>query len=421
MTPTSQYRQRGVLLPQLLILLLALSLLAYAESRDFMRKSNEALAVATGNYMLEVRGAVLKGLSTYEAVLAKVDTSKAPTGTYPTPPAWTQFTGDEQTVQVRDLKTSGLLPNDFPERMPLGRSAYVRLLRTPGICPGVGCEVRAFVVSCWPITAPLPRGAVDGTTCPPAPANLKADYHLVSTVMSSTQGFGGTNLRDANRVAGTLMRIDRDVLGIANATTGHLVVAASLNATSFNQFVRQGDVRKIYLNNTLDVAGSIATDTGLLLRTAVDKGTACTQDGLFATSLKNNLAQCRSGQWFELAPYIVTAMKTLANGAAVPTATCPTDGMEPFAVASLSTEDVTMTGDNVKVRGTVQGTSNMVGAVDRNGVINATGPVNGTVTSTPDSAVRVVQGVDVSSGTVQISDANPGARALVITGCRRND
>lgn len=421
MAPTSLLRQRGFLLGQLLLVLLVLSLLAYAESRDFMRKSNEALAEATGNYMLEVRGAVLKGLSTYEAALAKVDTSKAPTGTYPTPPAWTQFTGDEQTVQVADLKASGLLPNDFPERMPLGRSAFVRLLRTPGLCPGVGCEVRAFVVSCWPISAPLPRGKVDGSTCPPAPTALKADYHLVQTVMSTTQGFGGANLRDANRIAGTLMRIDRDVLGIAAGSPGHMVVAASLNATSFNQFVRQGDVRQIYLNNTLDVAGSIATDTGLLLRTAVDKGTACTQDGLFATSLKHNLAQCRGGQWFEMVPYIVTAMKTLANGDVVPMPTCPTDGMEPFAVASLNTEDVTMTGSNVNVQGTLQGTSRVTGYVDRNGAVDASGPFTGQLKSSPDSTIRVAQGVDVSSGTVVIAGANPGARALVLTGCRSNE
>lgn len=420
MTPTLGKRQHGFVLASLLVAILIISALAYSQSQTLIMESNKALAEATGNYMLSVRGGVLRGLSTYEAALGLVDTTKAPPGLYPTPPAWAVFTGDEQTVQVRDLKQSGLLSNDFPERMPLGRSVYIKLLRTPGVCPGIGCETRAFVVSCWPITAPLPRIAFDPITCPAAPANVKFNELLIHAVMETVQGFGGENARDATKVRGTLMNVSEAVLGIPAGSGGHVVVAASLNATSFNQFVRQGDTRPIFLNNTLQVAGSIGTDTGLLLNTKVEGGQVCDREGMYATSLVGNLAQCRGGQWFELTRYVVTSMQSLANGAPVPEPICPGGNAQAFSYASLEKTDVTMTGTDVNVRGTQNGTINGSGAVSQSGVVSVAGTYAGTLQSTPDSTVRVSQGVDVASGTVVMTPANPNARAMVVSGCRTN-
>lgn len=420
MTPISGKRQQGFILESLLVAILIIGALAYSQSRTLIMENNQALAEATGTYMMSVRGGVLKALTTYEAALGLVDTSKAPTGLYPTPPAWAVFTGDEQTVQVRDLKQAGMLSNDFPERMPLGRSVYIKLLRTPGLCPGVGCEVRAFVVSCWPITEPLPRTAFDSTTCPAAPSNLKFSEVLIHSVMTTLQGLGGENTRDATKVRGTLMTVSETLMGIPAGSGGHVVVAASLNATSFNQFVRQGDVRPIFLNNTLQVAGSISTDTGLLLNTKVESAQPCDREGMYSTSLLGNLAQCRGGQWFELTSYVVTSMQSLANGAPVPAPICPGGNATAFTYASLEKTDVTMTGTDVNVRGTQNGTINGSGAVSQSGVVSVSGTYAGTLQSTPDSTVRVSQGVDVSSGTVVMTPANPNARAMVVSGCRTN-
>lgn len=417
MTPI-RIRQRGFLLPSFLLVVVLLGVLGVIEAKRQLWAGYDTLAVATGAYMKTVRGAVLNGLSTYEAALGLADISQAPPGLYPTPPAWAVFTGEEQTVQVRDLKQSGLLPPDFPERSPLGRSVYVRLLRPAGICPGVGCEVRAFVVTCWPITEPLQRTAFDPTTCPAAPADLVFNERLIGGVLASVDGFGGSNVRDAALVRGTLMNVTETVLGIPAGSGGHVIVAASLNATSFNQFVRQGDTRSIFLNNTLDVAGTITSDTGLLLNTAIEGGEVCDREGMYASSLVGNLSQCRGGQWFELTSYVVTAVRTLANGDAVPAPICPGGNSQAFNVASLEKADVTMTGSDVNVRGNVNGVHSGSGVVDRSGNVNMTGTYVGTVTSSPDSTIRVSQGVDVSNGTVVITPADPSARALVVSGCR---
>lgn len=420
MTLIMRSRQRGFLLPSLLLVVAMIGVLGVIEARRQLWSTYDTLAVSTGAYMKTVRGAVIKGLGTYEAVLGLVDISQAPPGLYPTAPAWAVFTGEEQTVQVRDLKDSGLLPADFPERAPLGRSVYVKLLRPAGICPGVGCEVRAFVVSCWPITEPLQRTPFDPTTCPPAPTNLEYNERLIGGVLASADGFGGTNIRDATKLEGTLMNVAETTLGIPAGSGGHVVVAASLNATSFDQYVRQGDIRAIRLNNTLDVAGALGTDTGLLLNNQVEGGQACDREGMYTSSLTGNLTQCRGGQWFELTRYVVTAMQTLANGAPVPVPLCPGGNVEAFTQASLVTLDATMTGSDVNIRGTQNGTVNGTGAVSQSGIVTMAGTYAGTLQSTPASTVRVSQGVDVSSGTVVITPADPNARAIVISGCRTN-
>lgn len=420
MTPNSRIRQRGFLLPSLLLVVLFLGVLGVIESRRQLWSTYDTLAASTGAYMTTVRGAVIKGLGTYEAALGLADISKAPAGLYPTPPDWAVFTGEEQTVQVRDLKQSGLLPADFPERAPLGRSVYVKLLRPAGLCPGVGCEVRAFVVTCWPISTPLQRTAFDPTTCPVAPTNLEYSERLIGGVLASTNGFGGTNVRDATRLEGTLMNLAETTVGIPAGSAGHVVVAASLNATSFDQFVRQGDTRSIFLNNTLDVAGALTTDTGLVLNTQIEGGQPCDREGMYTTSLLGNLTQCRGGQWFELTRYVVTSMQSLAEGAPVPAPICPGGNAAAFTYASLEKTDVTMTGPDVNVRGTQNGTINGSGAVSKSGAVSVSGTYTGTLQSTPDSTVRVSQGVDVSSGTVVMTPANPNARAMVVSGCRTN-
>jgi hypothetical protein len=92
--------------------------------------------------------------------------------------------------------------------------------------------------------------------------------------------------------------------------------------------------------------------------------------------------------------------------------------MEPFSYASLVKLDATMTGTDINVRGNLAGSVAGTGYVNQSGAVNVTGSFNGTVTSMPDSSIRTAQGVSVDSGIVNITPADPNARALVIVGCR---
>ncbi|EPG9766590.1 hypothetical protein M0K88_004851 [Escherichia coli] len=410
--------QEGFTIAGFLVVLALVTLAGIYQTRQWIASANDDQAVATGRYMLTVRGAVIDALSRYQAALSLTDTSGAPTGIYPTPPAWATFTGDSQTVQLKDLKDAGLLSKDFPDSPPFGRSVFVRLLRAPGTCPGVGCEVRAFVVSCWPIASGVKITTLDPSNCPSAPSNLEYSQNLVAKVMSGADGYGGSNLIDPSRLRGTLFNEAATDLGIPAGSRGHVVVVASLNATPFNGFVRQGDIREVWLNNTLSVAGRISTDKGLLIKTEVQVGDACTDESMYATTNRQSWAQCLDGQWFELTNHVVMSTQYLANGASVVAPICPGTSMEPFTYASMQRSDVTMTGTDVNVRGDMNGTITGAGVVNQTGNVSVSGTYNGKVVSSPDSSIRVAQGVEILSGQVVITPPGPNARAMVIQGCR---
>jgi type II secretory pathway pseudopilin PulG len=415
---TGRRDQKGFGLLSVLFAVLISTLLATALAGRISRDIQSAAAVSTGKYMIAVRSAVIVSLERYEAAFSLTDTTKAPAGTYPTAPAWVAFTGDSTTVSVKDLKDAGLLGADFPGTPPLGRSVHIKFFRNTADCPGFGCETKAFIYTCWPISAARPSGVVDPQTCIPAPAGLQVDGTLSGDVVSAAGGYGGSNTMSADKVRGTLFNRPTSDLDLPANSPGHAVVIASLNDVDHFGYVRMGDIRPVNLNNTLSVEGQISSNTGLLLNTTYQPGSACTVEGQYATSNRSSPVICTGGSWFEYTNHTVMGTQVLANGAAVTPPVCPGTNMEPFSYASLVKLDATMTGTDINVRGNLAGSVAGTGYVNQSGAVNVTGSFNGTVTSMPDSSIRTAQGVSVDSGIVNITPADPNARALVIVGCR---
>jgi hypothetical protein len=394
-----------------MVTLMLLIIVGIYQANQWIASVNDGLATATGRYMMTVRGAVIDALSQYNDSLTLADTGS-------TAPAWAKFAGDTATISVKDLKTSALLKSDFPDAPPLGRSIVIKFFRTPGACPGASCSVEAYLYTCWPVGKPVTRASIDPATCPAASATYEFSQNLVGKAISVTEGYGGSNAIDPTRVNGTLFSKTASELGIPANSPGHVAVVASLNSTMFNQFVRQGDTRHIFLNNDLSVVGSVSTDTGLLIKTSVTPNQACTTEGLIATTARMSPAMCTGGRWFELANHVVTLVQSVADGATVTAPVCPSANMESFTYASIERLDVTMTGSDVQVRGNMNGTITGGGSVSQSGSVSVSGSYAGTVTSTSDSAVRVAQGVSIVSGKVVMSPANPAARAMIVQGCR---
>lgn len=400
-------RQRGfTLIEFLFVLALGLMLATYAwHSRTVAFQESQARA--TAQYLLSVREGVVAALIRHEAAFSLTDVSTAPAGTYEAAPGWARFTGESISISVKDLKDAKLLSSSFPDTPPVGRSVVIRFLRAPGTCPGIGCQVEAFVYTCWPMDKPGQPTATDITTCPAA-KTARYSVNMVGAAIAETKGLGGSNVSDPAIAFGVLFQKTAAELGIPADSPGHLVVAASLNTTPFGQFLRQGEIRPAYFN------------TGIVLNTKVVPKADCQPEGMFATTTLGVLAQCQGGKWFELASYVVTSVQSLSNGAAVSPPVCPGANTTAFTYASLEKTDVTMTGTDVNVRGTQSGTINGSGAVSQSGTVSVSGSYSGTLQSTSDSTVRVSQGVDVSSGIVVMTPANPNARALVVSGCRTN-
>ncbi|NWD56718.1 type II secretion system protein [Pseudomonas veronii] len=414
---TRAKRQRGFAMISVMVAILLTGMLYLWGSGKWSTAVYESAAESTGRYLSQVRGATLTALTKHLEAFTLVDTSTAPTGTYPAAPAWATFTGASTTISVADLKGSKFLPDSFPDTPPLGRSVHVTILRT-GTCPGADCAVTAYAFTCWPISKGKPAGAVNNTSCPTAPGNWQSDPSLVGAVIIATDGYGGTNSLVPGTMRGPLFNIPSASLGIPGASSGNVAVLASLTDNLFPQFVRQGDTRHIYLKDSLSVTKQITTDEGLTINTAVAPGSLCPTPGSYATSNANTFVQCVGGQWFELTGYTLMAAQTLANGAAVIDPICPGANRAPFSFATLQNADVTMTGADISVSGTLAGGITGTGNVSASGSVSVSGTFNGTTQSTPSSSIRVAQGVSIVAGHVVITPATTNARALVMQGCR---
>jgi len=415
---TSRSNQKGFAMISLMISIMVMMALAALAAGAWSAAVYEASAQSTGKYLLTVRGAVVNALSRHHEALTLVDTSGAPAGTYPTAPAWAKFTGDKTSISVLDLKQSGFLPNDFPAYPPMGRSVMISLSRTPGICPGAGCEITAFVYTCWPISKQRVRSGIDTTTCQSTPANQNFDGNLVGKAVEATDGFGGSNTNNPAIVNGALFNFSAADIGLPAASPGHLVVAASLNSTMFNQFVRQGDSRNVYLNNQLEAQGNISSHKGFRAITSYDPGSSCDTNGATGLSTKETVVMCKSGTWFELTSQTVTVARYALNGEAVPAPSCPGQHLIPFTYATLQSADVTLKGTDIDVQGALTGTIRGTGQVSAAGSVSVSGTFTGSANSTAASTIHVAQTADVVNNVLQITPNGLKAKALIIQGCK---
>lgn len=409
--------QRGFALIQIMIAIMILLFLAGLGAQKYSTFVKDAAAESTGRYLITVRAAVIKALSTYDAAFTRVDTSTAPPGVYPNPPAWAVFSGAQQTLSVKDLKDAALLSNSFPDTPPVGRSVHVQILRS-GVCPGDTCKLDAYVYTCWPISALQPAGAVNNTICPAAPGGTEFDANMVGAVIGATEGYGATNYFAPATMRGPLFSIPSTTLGLPANSPGNVAVLASLDDSMFSQFVRQGDTRHIYLKDSLTVSKQVSAGEGLLLPTNSVVNGICSTEGTYGTSTRNSPVICTGGRWFELVNHILISSQSMANGQTVVPPSCPGANMQPFAYISLQNTDVTMTGSDIAITGVLGGAITGTGNVSSAGTVSVSGTFNGTTTSGPGSSIRVAQGASIVGSQVVITPAFANARALVMQGCR---
>lgn len=410
--------QAGFTLVEVTVALLLVMLLAVFAAKEVRRKADEGAAEATGRYLMQIRGAVVDLQLKHEAWLRGEDLTGLPAGSYPTPPAlaWASV-GGAQVARggLSDLTALGLLPATIPRYPSLGDVARFILVRQ-GACPGADCRTSAFVYACHPINAA--RSLRQNAGCTPPAANRSVfDQTLLSKVVLAAEGFGGHDARGSANVRGPLMDIPRAWFDFGTQP-GHAVIAASLDATPFAQFVRHGETRPVTLHNTLTVGETIQSNKGLLLNTSVAQGAACTVEGLYASTANKMLAVCTGGVWFTPFGHVITGVySNLPSDAAIPALSCPA-GQTPWRYASIQSLDVTVTGSDVNVGGSVGGSIQGSGSVNAAGAVAVNGTFAGSFQNSGSSYVRVGQTVAIAGDRVVISPAGANARAAVIQGCK---
>lgn len=414
--PQMNKGQRGFVLIQVMIGILIMTFIASLGAQKYVSFVNDAAAESTGRYLISVRTAVIKALSTYDAAFTQVDTTAAPPGVYPTPPAWAVFSGGSTTISVKDLKTATLLADSFPDTPPVGRSVHVTIKRT-GVCPGDSCSLAAYVYTCWPMNSFKPTGVVNNATCPAPPAGSDFDINMVGAAFGATDGYGATNSMLAATMRGPLFNVTTASLGLPANSPGHVAVLATLNDSLFSQFVRQGDTRHIVLKDGLTVSKQVSAGEGLLLPTNSVVGQICATEGAYGTSTRGSFVICSGGRWFELNNHMLMSSEVMADGWSVIPPTCARN-MQPFAYISLLATDVTMRGADIAIRGELSGGISGSGFVSNTGSVQVSGVFKGDSTSSLDSSIRVAQGASIVNSRVSITPATANARAMVLQGCR---
>lgn len=410
--------QRGFALMTVVIAILLTTLASIIAAGQIKRRLDDAAADNTGRYLMQIRGAVVDLQVKYEAWLNNVDTSGAPAGTYPTPPdlGWVGVAGAQVARGgVADLVKLDLLPDSVQRYPVLGDLTRFVLVRQ-GTCPGDTCEASAYVYTCQPVSDQ--RSLRQNETCT-APVGRRSKFSpsLLGQVLLASAGYGGYDVPGGTSVKGPLLNVPKTWFDFGSEP-GHAVLAAGLDATPFNQFVRHGDTRPVALHNTLTVDGTIQSNQGLLLNTAVVPGAACEPEGLYASTADKLLAVCVNKTWFSATDHTVTGVfANLPNNAAVTPLVCP-PGLTAWRYVSLQAADVKVTGADVNVAGTVGGTIQGSGFVNAAGSVSVSGSFAGSFQNAGSSFVHVAQSVAVTADRVVITPGDLNARAAVIQGCK---
>lgn len=423
----------GFILPQLMIAFMIVTIVAVFAGGELVQKVNDGKARETGRYLIAVRGALVDFQIRHEAFLRGINISAYPVDMYPSAPSfisWSSGAGGVQYAQgsVQDLIDDGHLKNGFSLYSPFGERAEWIVTRS-GVCDDTtghanDCLIDAYVYTCYPISDK--RSTFNtSTSCGSVPEYAaQADASLIGEVILHTDGYGGTDLLNSDFFLGSLIgQLPRDSIPGISSDQGRVVVAAGLNLTPFSQFIRQGDIRHVYLNDNLTVEKKIESKEGIIINSTVPvvSGNSCADkpSGLYATTTENTLAVCLDGNWFGLGDYLIrNTVGGVINGQNVPPVYCPAP-MESWQYAAIETSHFRITGSDIDIKGSHSGTVSGSGSVNQSGAYNISGSFSGGFQSTSTSYIDSKQGVSInSSGLVTISPNGANARAFVVQGCK---
>ena len=236
------FRQRGFTLIELAIAASVLTVITVISAGKLMQEINDAAAVATGTYLLTIKGAMDGYLiKHYEPLSGQSGTAvpEVAAGFSPT---------------LIELRRLGFLQSGFPDRTPFNQGTAIRIERS-GECPGTQCRLDALIYTTTPLQLP---------------GSIEPDGDLISNAVMSSGGYGGASYAAAaTAIRGTSFSTTNPL----GAVPGVVGVMASLDTTLFNQFVRLRDRRDPDLQGNLTVKGTVDVHQNFTVRD--DQGRPC--------------------------------------------------------------------------------------------------------------------------------------------------
>jgi len=283
--------ERGFALFELILAIAVASLVAMWSASAWMRQVDDALAQATGVWMLTLHKGMNQMLRRQSDFMSGITGDLASAGHY----------ADLYAPTVAELIIAGHLPKGFALTPPIPYQIATRIFPPEGDCEKMGCRIEALIFA-------QPRGD----------QRLQAsDVTRIGSILTAMEGVGASvHPLNPDRIKGPGLDL-HNLIGPQRIAlpVGTIVSKSFYDSSHFAHLVRKEDRRDTRLEGRLDVTSGISSQADIqsmgnlhasrrvsageflhLKGTAVAQQ-ACEADGLVSRSDSGDLLTCQSGRW----------------------------------------------------------------------------------------------------------------------------
>lgn len=283
--------QRGFAMFELVLAIALAGIVGIWAASAWMRQVDDALAQATGAWMLAVHGAMNQMLRRQSDFISGMTGDLAGAAQY----------ADLYQPTIAELVSAGHLPRGFALKPPIPYQVSIRVSAAQGDCENMGCRIEALTV------ASPPPGALHQAT----------DITRIGKILLALQGEGGSvhPLR-TDRITGPNLDMPNFHEGQrVSLPMGSIVTKSFYDSSKFGHLVRREDRRDTQLDGQLSVkkaivsesaihaegglrsAGRITAGEFLHLQGQATSQQPCQSDGLVARNAESELLTCHDGRW----------------------------------------------------------------------------------------------------------------------------
>ncbi len=290
MIPT-QRTEHGFAIFELILAIAIASLIAMWSASAWMRQVDDALAQATGVWMLTVHKAMNQMLRRQSDFMSGITGDLAAAGHY----------ADIYAPTIAELIRAGHLPKGFAVVPPIPYHVRTHILPPEGDCEKMGCRIEALVFA-----QPLGNQRVQAS-----------DVTRIGNILTAMEGVGASvHPLKPDRIKGPGLDIQNQIgLQRISLPVGAIVSKSFYDSSHLSHLVRTQDRRDTGLEGRLEVqkdiasqadisskghlraAGRVSAGEFLHLQGIAIAGQGCEADGLVSRSDLGDLLTCQSGYW----------------------------------------------------------------------------------------------------------------------------
>lgn len=283
--------QRGFAMFELVLAIALAGMVGIWAASAWMRQVDDALAQATGIWMLTVHGAMNQMLRRHSDFMSGLTGDLSGAAQY----------ADLYQPTIAELIRSGHLPKGFALRPPIPYQVSIRVSAPEGDCENMGCRIEALTFA-----SPLSDQQKQAS-----------DITRIGKILAAMEGVGASvHPLKSDRIKGPILDIPNFHDGkMVSLPVGSIVSKSFYDSSKFGHLVRREDRRNTTLEGKLKVKKGIVSESDIQISGGVQssgrisageflhlQGLAlaqqpCQTDGLVARNAESELLTCHNGSW----------------------------------------------------------------------------------------------------------------------------